>query len=67
MQSRLEIAANNLGIQNENVEEARSRLADADVAEEVSKLTKGKILHEFGVSILAQANQAPQNALRLLI
>jgi flagellin len=66
IQSRLEIAANNLDLQRENILMARSRIADADVAEEVSKVVQGRILRDFGTSILAQANQDPIAALKLL-
>jgi flagellin len=66
MQSRFEIASNNLSIQGENIEAARSRIADADVAHEVSRLARGQILQEFGTAVLAQANQMPQKALKLL-
>ena len=67
IQSRLEIAGNNLDIQRENVLAARSRIADADVAEEVSKLVQGQVLQEFGVAVLAQANQNPSKAVRLFV
>lgn len=66
MQSRFEIASNNLDLQRENVMEARSRMADADVAVEVSNLTQGQVLQEFGTAVLAQANQNPARALKLL-
>ncbi|HKL26006.1 MAG TPA: flagellin, partial [Desulfuromonadales bacterium] len=45
---------------------ARSRILDADIAQETSNMTKQNILQQAGVSILAQANQAPQLALSLL-
>lgn len=66
MQSRLEIAGNNLEIQRENVLAARGRITDADVAHEVSEMTAGQVQHQFGVAVLAQANQFPERALRLL-
>lgn len=67
MQSRFEIASNNLAIQEENILAARSRIADADVAAEVSNLTQGQVLQDFGTAVLAQANQLPQKALKLLM
>ncbi len=66
IQSRLEIASNNLDLQHENVVAARSRIVDTDVAHEVSELAQGQILKEFGISVLAQANQEPTKALKLL-
>lgn len=66
IQSRLEIAGNNLDLQHENVLAARSRIADADVAFETAELIQGQVLRDFGVAVLAQANQNPTSALRLL-
>ncbi len=66
IQSRLEIAGNNLDLQRENVLAARSRIADTDIAESVSEMTRGRILQEFGTSVLAQANSSPMAALKLL-
>ncbi len=45
---------------------ANSRIRDVDVAEETSNLTKAQILAQAGVSVLSQANQLPQMALKLL-
>jgi flagellin len=66
IQSRLEIASNNLDLQHENVVAARSRIVDADVGHEASELAQGQILKEFGIAVLAQANQNPAKALKLL-
>lgn len=66
MQSRFQIASNNLDIQHENIMAARSRIADADVAEESANLMQAQVLQGFGTAVLAQANQDPQRALRLL-
>jgi flagellin len=66
IQGRLEIAGNNLDVQKENVAGARSRIADVDVAEESSNLAKNQVQQEFGVAILAQANQSSARALKLL-
>ena len=67
IQSRLEIAGNNVQQQYENIRAAHSRIADADVAYEVAQLTQGQILQDFGTSVLAQANQNPSRAAKLLI
>jgi flagellin len=57
---------NSVGIAKENLTAARSRIADTDVALESSELVRGNILQAAGISVLAQANQAPQQALKLL-
>ncbi len=64
-QNRLQFAANNLATTTENTEAARSQLLDLDVAAEMSVFTSKQILIQAGVSMLAQANQLPQNLLRL--
>ncbi|KIH75709.1 flagellin [Geoalkalibacter ferrihydriticus] len=66
VQNRLESTIANLQNVSENVSAARSRILDADIAQETSSMTKYNILQQAGVSILAQANQAPQLALSLL-
>jgi flagellin len=66
MQNKLQATINNLGIAKENLSFARSRIADADVAQETSALVRGNILQSAGIAVLAQANQAPMQALRLL-
>jgi flagellin len=66
IQNRFESTIANLQNVSENLSAARSRILDADIAEETSNMTKQNILQQAGVSILAQANQAPQLALSLL-
>lgn len=66
IQNRFESTIANLNNVAENLSAARSRILDADIAQETSNLTKQNILQQAGVSILAQANQAPQLALSLL-
>jgi flagellin len=46
--------------------EARSRIADTDIATETSELVTKNILSQAGVSVLAQANSQPTQALKLL-
>jgi len=65
-QSRFQFAIDNLSVQSQNVEQARSVIADVDVAEEVSNLAKHQVLQDIGVSVLAQANTSAQRALRLI-
>ena len=66
VQNRFESTIANLQNVSENLSGARSRILDADIAQETSAMTKNNILQQAGVSILAQANQAPQLALSLL-
>jgi len=66
IQNRFESTIANLNNVSENLSAARSRILDADIAMETSAMTKMNILQQAGVSILAQANQAPQLALSLL-
>jgi len=65
-QNRLQSTINSIGIYRENLEAARSRIKDVDMATETSELTKNNILTQAGVSVLGQANQNPQLALKLL-
>ena len=66
VQNRFESTIANLANVSENLSAARSRIMDADIAEETSAMIKNNILQQAGVSILVQANQAPQMALSLL-
>jgi flagellin len=65
-QSRLEVAANSLNVETQNLEAAISRIRDVDVAEESTAFAKHNILVQSGTAMLAQANQLPQSVLRLL-
>jgi flagellin len=64
-QNRLEFASDNLSTTIENTEAARSSLMDLDVASEMTMFTAKQVLVQSGVAMLAQANQMPQNLLRL--
>jgi len=65
-QNRLESTVRNLGIAVENFSAANSRIRDVDIASETANLTSLQILQQAGISVLAQANFAPQSALSLL-
>jgi flagellin len=65
-QNKLHATVNNLQIAKENLSIARSRISDTDVATETSELIRGNILQQAGISVLAQANSAPMQALKLL-
>jgi len=66
LQNRLTSVINNLGVTEENFSEANSRIRDVDVASETAALTKNQILNQAGISVLSQANQAPNFALKLI-
>ena len=65
-QNRLEHRLNNLATYQENLVASESRIRDVDMASEMVNFTKLGILQQAGTSMLAQANQAPQNVLSLL-
>lgn len=66
VQNRFDAVISNLQNYSENLSAAKSRITDADFAAETAKLTRAQILQQAGVSMVAQANQAPQSALSLL-
>jgi flagellin len=66
IQNRFESTVANLSATSENLAAARSRIRDADFAQETAELTRGQILQQAGTAILAQANALPQNVLSLL-
>jgi len=65
-QNRLEFSINTLAIQAENAMASESAIRDADIAAETIRFTRNQILVNAGTSVLAQANVAPQSALKLL-
>ncbi len=66
VQNRLNSTITNLGVQTENLQAANSRIRDVDVAFETAQLTRNSILQQASISILGQANAAPQSALQLI-
>lgn len=66
VQNRFDSVVNNLNSTIINLSASQSRIQDADMATEVSNMSKGNILQSAGTAVLAQANQAPQNILSLL-
>jgi flagellin len=66
IQNRMESTISNLSNVVENVSAARSRVQDADFAMETAALTRGQILQQAGIAMLAQANAQPQSVLALL-
>ena len=65
-QSRFESIVANSQTAAENLSASRSRIMDADFAQETAQLTKSQILQQSGIAMLAQANSIPQNVLALL-
>ncbi len=66
VQNRLNSAVTNLNNTTTNLSEAQSRIQDADYATEVSNMSKAQIVQQAGNSVLAKANQVPQQVLSLL-
>jgi len=66
MQNRFESVISNLKVAAENQTAAKSRIMDADFAQETANLTRAQILQQAGTAMLAQANAAPQGVLSLL-
>ncbi len=62
----LESNVRSLAVARENLTATTSQIRDADVAEEITQLTKYQILQQSGMAVLAQANQLPQSVLQLL-
>jgi flagellin len=58
--------SDNLLVADENFSAANSRIRDTDIAAESAEMTRNNILLQAGVSILAQANNTQQLALKLL-
>ncbi|MGL4345302.1 MAG: flagellin [Cellulosilyticaceae bacterium] len=65
-QNRLEHTIKNLNNASENTQAAESRIRDVDMAKEMMEMTKNNILQQASQSMLAQANQNPQQVLQLL-
>ncbi|MCZ4495726.1 MAG: flagellin domain protein [Thermoleophilia bacterium] len=66
IQNRLEYTVNALGIYQENLMAAESRIRDVDMASEMTTFTKLQILQQSGTAMLAQANMSSQGVLSLL-
>ena len=66
IQNRFESVVSNLGVNSENLSASRSRILDADFASETANLSRSQILQQAGTAMVAQANQLPQNVLKLL-
>ena len=65
-QNRLENTVTNLTIQSENLQNAESRIRDADVATEMANFVRNQVLTQSAVAMLSQANSMPQMARQLI-
>lgn len=66
MMNRMDYTIDNLSVNSTNTQASRARIEDADMAAEISTMTKEKILYQTGVSMLQQANSTPQMVLQLI-
>ena len=64
--NRLEMAQSNIQTMRLNLSGANSRIRDIDVASETAQMSRNQVLSQAGLAVLSQANQLPQQALRLL-
>lgn len=64
--NRLQVTTDAIQTMRVNLSASNSRIRDVDVAEETSKLASNQVIAQAGVSVLAQANQLPQMAMKLL-
>ncbi len=65
-QNQLQSAADNASSENVNLSAAQSRIRDVDVASESAAMARNNVLVQAGTAVLAQANQQPSLALKLL-
>jgi len=66
VQNRINVTVDNLSVTNQNLQAANSSIRDVDVASETAKMTQLQILSQAGASVLAQANQLPSSAAKLI-
>jgi flagellin len=66
LQNRLNSTISNTEVAIENLSAAKSRIKDADMANETAELARSSIMLQAGISVLAQANQSQAVALKLL-
>ncbi len=66
IQNRFSSTVLNLQTSSENASAARSRIQDADFAAETANLSRAQVLQQAGTAMVAQANQMPQQVLKLI-
>lgn len=65
-QNRMDHAVKSLGVTEENMTSAMSRITDVDMAEEMTAYTSQNVINQAAISMLSQANQVPEKVLQLL-
>ena len=66
MENRLEFTVSRLNEASKNAYQARSKIVDADIITESAQLVRGQILRQAFTTVLAQANNTPEQVLQLL-
>ena len=66
VQNRFTSAISNQQNTVQNLTQARSRIQDADFASATAAMSRAQVLQQAGIGVLAQANQMPQLALKLI-
>jgi flagellin len=66
LQNRFQSTIDNLGVQHENLSAANSRIRDADIAASTAEAARNNIMLQASTSVLAQANQQPALALKMI-
>ena len=66
IQNRLQSAVENLGVQHENLSAANARIRDTDIAQSSSEMAKNQVLLQASTAMVAQANQQPSLAMKLI-
>jgi flagellin len=66
LQNRFQSTIDNLGVQHENLSAANSRIRDADIASSTAEAARNNIMLQASTSVLAQANQQPALALKMI-
>lgn len=64
--NRMQVTVSNIQSMRTNLSAADSRIKDVDVAEETAQMARNNVMSQAGAAVLAQANQAPQLAMKLL-
>ena len=66
LQNRFQSTVENLGVQHENLSAANARIRDTDIAQASSESARNNILLQASTSVLTQANQIPNLALKMI-
>lgn len=66
IQSRMDHAINHAGVQIENLESARSRIGDTEVASAASNMYKQQALQQYQIAVLNEANRFPASVIKLV-